>query len=103
MQTLRNVYDEVVGMLTFPRIPTLRTFVEWNTFGSKFALLAGGGMLYILLLITGLDLRWSVVKAHGRVLWEVAKLLRALDDSCEFIISHSLDRYSHLQLLHEKW
>ncbi|KAG1845832.1 hypothetical protein F4604DRAFT_1688598 [Suillus subluteus] len=57
------------------------TFLSVNTFGSKFALLAGGGTLYILLIITGLDLCWSMAKVHGRVIWEVAKLLRVPDDS----------------------
>ncbi|KAG2352213.1 hypothetical protein BDR07DRAFT_1314801, partial [Suillus spraguei] len=43
--------------------------------------LVGGGTLYILLIIAGLDLHWSMVKAHERVLWEVAKLLRVPDNS----------------------
>ncbi|KAG1800743.1 uncharacterized protein HD556DRAFT_1304758 [Suillus plorans] len=85
--TFLSVVSQIQLAVKCQRVPTLRTFVEWNTFGSKFALLAGGGTLYILLIIAGLDLRWSVAKAHGRVLWEVAKLLRAPDDS--LILMHS--------------
>ncbi|KAG2139899.1 hypothetical protein BD769DRAFT_1384213 [Suillus cothurnatus] len=66
------------------------TFLLVNTCGSKFALLAGGWTLHILLIIAGLDLHWSMAKVHGRVLWEVVKLLRVLDNSQQFI-SNLLD------------
>src|SRR5882757_880630 len=74
-----------VAKLPDAQIPSCRTFVElWNLFGCKFTSLAEGGTVYLLLIIAGLDLCWSVAKAsHRRVLWEVAKLLRAPDDSCE--------------------
>lgn len=84
MRSLRDVYYQVIAKLPDAEIPSCRTFVEWNSFGCKFASLAEGGTVYLLLIIAGLDLRWSVAKAsHGRVIWEVAKLLRAPDDSCE--------------------
>jgi len=84
MRSLRDVYDQVIVKLRDAKIPSCRTFIEWNSFGCKFASLAEGGTVYLLLIIAGLDLRWSLAKAsHGRVIWEVAKLLRAPDDSCE--------------------
>ncbi|OJA12508.1 hypothetical protein AZE42_12752 [Rhizopogon vesiculosus] len=82
MHSLREVYYSVIAKLPDAQIPCCRTFVKWNSFGCKFASLAEGGMVYLLLIIVGLDLCWSVAKAsHRRVLWEVAKLLRAPDDS----------------------
>jgi hypothetical protein len=83
MPTLRHVYEGVIAKLPDTRIPSCRTFIEWNLFGRKFASLAEGGTIYLLLIIAGLDLRWSVAKAHGRVVWEVGKLLRAPDNTCE--------------------
>jgi hypothetical protein len=83
MSTLREVYECIIAKLPGPRIPSCRTFVEWNLFGRKFSHLAEGGTVYLLLIVAGLDLGWSLAKAHGRVVWEVGKLLREPDNTGE--------------------
>lgn len=61
--------------------PAFRTFRLWHSLGCRFAYLAGGGSVYILLMIAGLDLRWSISRAQVTVTSEVANLLRRPDDS----------------------
>ncbi|KIM55521.1 hypothetical protein SCLCIDRAFT_134493, partial [Scleroderma citrinum Foug A] len=38
--------------------------------------ITAGGSVYALLILCGLDLRLAISKVHGRVLYEVASMLR---------------------------
>ena len=49
--------------------------------GYKFAQLASGGSVYVLLMVAGLDLCFNISRALGRVPFEVGKMLRRPDDS----------------------
>jgi hypothetical protein len=74
-EALLSVSD-IYNTLPENRRPSLRTFTNWNAQGYKFALIAGGGSVYALLLIAGLDLRYRVTQLIGRTAWEVGKMLR---------------------------
>ena len=49
--------------------------------GHKFAQLASGGSVYVLLMVAGLDLCFNISRALGRVPFEVGKMLRRPDNS----------------------
>ena len=85
--TLRHLYDSVVAKLPHAKIPPRNTFLDWHRFGCKFASLVEGGTVYLLLIIAGLDLRWSIAKAYGKVIKEMAGLLRAPDDTGKHSLS----------------
>lgn len=59
-----------------PRAPALQTFQEWIACGAKFTRIAAGGLVYLLLILAGLNLRWLVGKAHGNVPFDVVTMLR---------------------------
>ncbi|KIM54113.1 hypothetical protein SCLCIDRAFT_137490 [Scleroderma citrinum Foug A] len=59
-----------------PGAPALCTFQDWLSFGAKFAHIAAGGTVYCLLILCGLHLRSAVGKVHGRVPYDVARILR---------------------------
>ena len=71
---MRQFYADHIAKLSNP--PALGTFQHWNATGCKFIGLAAGGSIYILVLITGLDMRWKVTALGGRIPWEVGKMLR---------------------------
>jgi hypothetical protein len=77
---ISTIHDLYMSIQTGSR-PAERTFRLWHSLGCKFAYLAGGGSVYILLVIAGLDLRWSISRAKVTVTSEVANLLRRPDDS----------------------
>jgi hypothetical protein len=56
-------------------------FIRWNAMGHKFAQLASGGSVYVLLMVAGLDLCFNISRALGRVPFEVGKMLRRPDNS----------------------
>jgi len=86
--TLRCLYEFIVEKLPAgAKVPAHNTFFDWYRFSCRFANLAEGGTVYLLLIVAGLDLRWSVAKAQGRVIWEVAKLLRAPDNTGEHLLA----------------
>lgn len=60
-----------------PHGPCLTTFTEWYGMGSKFAALAGGGSVYILILIAGLGLRVSIGSLPRDTPLALANILRA--------------------------
>lgn len=72
--TLEHVYSTyIVPLIDHPEV---RTFTEWVSFGKKFTRLAGGGSIYILLLISGLDLRWELAQAPQATVFSVGDMLR---------------------------
>jgi hypothetical protein len=77
---ISTIHDLYMSIQTGSR-PAERMFRLWHSLGCKFAYLAGGGSVYILLVIAGLDLWWSISRAKVTVTSEVANLLRRPDDS----------------------
>lgn len=65
---------------------SLRVFQKWHSAGSKFAALAGGGTIYVLVLIAGLGLRTSITSMTGQGPWELANVLRR-PDKCETLMT----------------
>ena len=56
--TLRCLYEFIVEKLPAgAKVPAHNTFLDWYWFSCRFANLAEGGMVYLLLIIAGLDLR----------------------------------------------
>lgn len=81
LDSLRQLYQLHVSVL--PRAPRLRTFMDWITRGTKYAYLAGGGSIYALLLVAGMELKSVAGKSRVDVVWELGKMLRdprCLDD-----------------------
>jgi hypothetical protein len=85
-ETLVDIHSAHVAHLT--NHPELRTFKEWVMFGKKFARLAGGGSIYLLLLIAGLDLRWDLAKAPQATVFSVGEMLRKPSGAkeCEYTL-----------------
>lgn len=52
--SLEDLYNAYIAPLAI--CPERHTFKEWVSIGKKFALLAGGGSIYMLVIIAGLDL-----------------------------------------------
>ena len=69
-----NIHTFYVAHL--PNSPELRTFKEWISFGKKFGRLAGGGTIYLLLLIAGLDLRSDLMKLSQVNIFNLGEMLR---------------------------
>ncbi|KAG2051734.1 hypothetical protein BDR06DRAFT_973631 [Suillus hirtellus] len=72
-----NVASDTVSK--FPNAPAQTTFNCWNTIGCKFISLATGGLIYILVLIAGLDMWWKITTLGDHIPWEVEKMLRQLE------------------------
>jgi len=90
ISSLWGIYDTLVDPAPSGRHkPGLCMFIMWNAWGHKFAQLASSGSLYILVLVAGLDLSWSVSRVLGRVPFEVGKILRRPDDSPAGKLVHS--------------
>ncbi|KAG0702909.1 hypothetical protein DFH29DRAFT_998996 [Suillus ampliporus] len=56
-----------------------RTFKDWIQSGSKFAALAAGGTIYILVVVAGLELRTTVGSMVGDSPWQLGNALRQPD------------------------
>ncbi|KAH9910184.1 uncharacterized protein B0H18DRAFT_1130546 [Fomitopsis serialis] len=60
--------------------PEKRTFQDWNTTGVKFARLAGGGSIYLLVLVAAQNLRVPLATANAHIAQDFGNLLRWPDD-----------------------
>ncbi|KAH9906101.1 uncharacterized protein B0H18DRAFT_1132018 [Fomitopsis serialis] len=63
--------------------PKVRTFQDWNTMGIKFTRLAGGGSLYLLVLVAAKNLRIPIGTSDGHVAEDVGNLMRWPNDTPE--------------------
>ena len=78
--TITNVYQqEIEPLKSETRMPGKCTFLEWHTDGCKYAALAGGGTVYILLLIAGLGTQVCFCLADDKMITELANTLREPD------------------------
>ncbi|KAF8419826.1 hypothetical protein L210DRAFT_3765778 [Boletus edulis BED1] len=75
MSSLSKIWRQ--ELKDMPHQPELRTLKYWYALGSKYALLAGGGSVYLLILIAGIGLRTSIGKLSSHVLWQLANALRS--------------------------
>ncbi|KAG2035959.1 hypothetical protein BDR03DRAFT_1012081 [Suillus americanus] len=66
VSSLRDIYATFIAPLPDDKA-TLHTFVFWNALGHKFGQLAAGGSIYVLLMVAGLDLYWSIARALGKL------------------------------------
>jgi hypothetical protein len=73
--TLRDIYDNHVVPLGCAHL-SARTFTDWIQSGTKFAVLAAGGTVYILIMIAGLELRTTVSSMVGDSAWQLGNALR---------------------------
>ncbi|KAG6369863.1 hypothetical protein JVT61DRAFT_13424 [Boletus reticuloceps] len=71
--TVDKLFDARVSCLAFA--PKKRTFTEWVSMGKKYVRLATGGSIYILVLLSGLQLRRDVTKASHKTLTTVSEHL----------------------------
>ena len=71
--TVDALFDTRVSCLEFA--PKKCTFTEWVSMGKKYVHLATGGSIYILVLLSGLQLRCDVTKASHKTLTTVAEYL----------------------------
>jgi hypothetical protein len=53
-----------------------RTFRQWVSWGTNFAVVAGGGTIYVLILIAGLNLRVSLAHFDGATAVAIGNILR---------------------------
>ncbi|KAG1791170.1 uncharacterized protein HD556DRAFT_1200384, partial [Suillus plorans] len=74
-----DVYEAEIANMT--GAPSLRTFRGWVNQGGRYVLIAGGGSIYALVLIAGLDLHWCIVKANTQVSWNLGKMLQNPDSA----------------------
>jgi len=78
--TVTDVYNQEIELLKLEtRIPGRCTFLEWHADGCKYAALAGGGTVYILLLIVGLGTRVHFHLAEDETITKLANALREAD------------------------
>lgn len=73
-KALGHLWQEQIAHLN--NAPARKTFVEWVGFGKKFARLAAGGTIYLLVILAGLELRWEVAKASHDVAFRLGEMLR---------------------------
>ena len=76
-KSLQEVYDVEVAPLE--NKPSYRTFQHWYTRGTRYAAVAGGGTVYILVLVAGLGLRTSLASIPGDLTCHLGNALRNPD------------------------
>lgn len=80
--TLTELYEEYIQPLKSEMwVPSKHTFLEWHADGCKYAALAGGGTIYVLVLVAGLGVRVRVHLAEDETITEIANTLRQPDSS----------------------
>ena len=60
-----------------PGAPKDQTFRMWYASGCKYAAVAAGGSIYLLVLVAGLELKSKLSQVPGDTPWEIADILRA--------------------------
>lgn len=63
--SLTQLYDTEVASL--PNCLSAHSFFSWNAIGCKFAAIAAGGSIYLLMIITELELHWHISELAGQV------------------------------------
>jgi hypothetical protein len=74
--SLSGLYNSEVSHIQGISKPSLRTFQTWLAAGNKYAAVAGGGSIYVLVLIAGLGLKASLDAMDGDVPFDLANALR---------------------------
>ncbi|KAG1775186.1 hypothetical protein EV702DRAFT_450026 [Suillus placidus] len=92
--SLSQIYRDFV--VPMGRKISLRAFQKWHSAGTKFAALAGGGTVYVLVLIAGLGLRISIASMTGQGPWDLANTLRC-PDKCRMIIGRVIPAVHAIQ------
>jgi len=72
--TLTELYKKSIAQIE--GAPSRRTFQDWHQAGSNFALLAGGGTVYVLVLVAGLGLRAKIASIQGDISFQIGNALR---------------------------
>ena len=75
-----KIYEMHITPLKFKHL-SARTFHDWVQSGNKFAALAAGGTIYILVMVAGLELRTTVGSMVGDSPWQLGNALRHPDHS----------------------
>ncbi|EGN97242.1 hypothetical protein SERLA73DRAFT_74955 [Serpula lacrymans var. lacrymans S7.3] len=97
--SLNGIYNQEIAHLS--NKPSKRMFQDWHSTGSKFAALAGGGSIYLLVLIASLGLHVSVAAMEGTSPWDLANLLRMPKKETvkgNLIIDHIIPTISRMRL-----
>ena len=71
---ISKLWEKHVAILN--QHPPKKTFQDWIHLGQKFAWLAAGGTIYVLLMIASLNLRWCIRKASWHTVSDLGKMLR---------------------------
>ncbi|KAI0062592.1 hypothetical protein BV25DRAFT_1803811 [Artomyces pyxidatus] len=77
--SLKLSVREVHNQLCMENKPALRTFHEWIQQGSRFATLAAGGTVYLLMMIANRGMRATIGNLEARTARAVGNLLRCPD------------------------
>lgn len=99
-QSLEEVYE--ADVVPLQKKPTYRTFQRWYTTGTRFAAVAGGGTVYVLVLVAGLGLRSSLASIPGDLTYHLGNALRNPDPGKIFFFAMpggSSPTYRSLQTL----
>lgn len=78
--------QEILPLKTEMYIPSSHSFLEWHADGCKYAALAAGGTIYLLVLIAGLGARVCFCLAEDETVSELANVLRQPDEGTLFVV-----------------